>query len=78
MRPVITTLLKEGIRHTDQKSRFRRQLVDKRRMVPVLHGEVWSEVSCHGYGADEVAEPPDRLACLGWRRTEDEDGLAED
>ena len=74
---MVARLLKEGVRHSYQQTRLRREFVDEGRVVAVLHGEVGSEVASHGYGPHEVPEPPHSLAGLGRGRAEDEDGFAE-
>ena len=77
MRPVITRLLEEGVRHSYQQTRLGREFVDEGRVVAVLHGEVGSEIASHGYGPHEVPQPPYRLASLGRRGAKDENGFAE-
>lgn len=64
MRPVIARLLEERVGNSYQQPGFRRELVYEGRVVPVLHGEVGSEVPSDRYWAEKVSEPPYRLASL--------------
>lgn len=49
MWPMGTRSLEKRIRHTQQYTGFRRQFVDKKRMIRIMDREVWPNISCHGY-----------------------------
>jgi hypothetical protein len=49
VRPMRAGLQEEGVRHTQDKAGFRREFVDKKRVILVVDGKVRTEIIRKGY-----------------------------